>query len=150
MELKSDDNYIYSSGDESEYSDDEDGPTIYNKEDLNQLSGKMQKKKITSIKQVSNEILAYINKIRNSYNKPKVEIDLIQKVEERIILSGICYKYSIELKEGENPEKLVFVAKKTGIKTGKTSIQLVSMPEPVSIFPLEFLEKIKKKKTKNI
>ena len=147
MELKSDDSYIFSSDDEN--SDDEDGPNIYMNKDLKKISSNIQKKKISSINQVANEITAYINKIRASYNKELFEINSIERVEERIILSGVIYKYSLELKDGDNPKKLIFLAKKTGIKTGKTSIQLVSMPEPVSIFPVEFLEKIKKKKNIN-
>lgn len=148
MELKSDDNYIYSSDDESrdENSDDEDGPNIYLKDDLKITSSKIPKKKKYCVNQVANEITTYINKIRASYDKEKFEIESIERVEEKIILSGVIYKYSLELKDGDNPKKLIFIAKKTGIKSGKTSIQLVSMPEPVSIFPLEFLEKIKKKK----
>lgn len=146
MELKNDE----SSDDESinDNSDDEDGPNIYIKEDLEILSNKIQKKKYIGIKQVANEIIAYINKIRTSYKKDPVEISFIEKVEERIILSGIVYKYLLELKKGDNPEKLIFVAKKTGIKTKKPIIQLVSMSELVSIFPIEFLEKRKKKKEK--
>ena len=126
--------------------DEEDGPTYFRKEDFEVPKIKIDMKKKRGIKQVGNEIIAYINKIRKDFDKEVVSIDYIEKVEERIILSGICYKYFIKLIDGDNPETLQFIAKKTGVKTGKTAIQLVSMPEPISIFPNQFLDKIKKRK----
>ena len=148
----------YKEDSNDEFSDDEeDGPNIFKKEDFENVNSK----KINAIKQVANEIITYINKIRSGYKKElesedesdiyeQVAIDYIERVEERIILTGICYKYLIKLIKGDNPEKLQFVAKKTGVKTGKTAIQLVSMPEPISIFPNQFLDKIKKKREKNL
>ncbi len=126
--------------------DEEDGPTIYRKEDFESPNIKIDMKKKKGIKQVAGEITAYINKIRSGFDRELVAIDYIEKVEERIILSGICYKYFLKLIDGDNPENLQFIAKKTGVKTGKTAIQLVSMPEPISIFPYQFLDKIKKRK----
>ena len=124
-----------------ESSDNEDGPTIYKKKDLNEIP----KRKYTSIKQVANEIVSYINKIRVGHELKTVAISSIERVEEVILLSGTTYKFTINLREKDNPSTIKFVAKKKGEKKGKPKVTLATMPDPISIFPSKFLEKMKQK-----
>ena len=122
-------------------SDNEDGSTIYEKDDLNELP----QRKYNSIKQVANDIVSYINKIRVGHELKTVAISSIEKVEEVILLSGTSYKFTLNLREKDTPRTIKFVAKKKGEKKGKPKVTLATMPDPISIFPSKFLEKMKQK-----